>query len=84
MTRYKGRQSARAVEQDFPHHVDMLVPPGGLGRRLNEMYDWHVLYGIKARHGKGSHDANGAVIRWCFASRKIAESFAAQCCGVRE
>jgi hypothetical protein len=34
MTRYKGRQSAKAVEQDFPHFVDMAVPPGGLGKRL--------------------------------------------------
>jgi hypothetical protein len=29
LTRYKGRQSAKAVEQDFPYHVDMAVPPGG-------------------------------------------------------
>ena len=32
MTRYKGRQSAKAVEKDFPHFVDMVVPPGGLGK----------------------------------------------------
>ena len=24
MSRYKGRQSAKAVEQDFPHFVDMV------------------------------------------------------------
>ena len=84
MTRYKGRQSTKNIERKYRHHVDVLVPPGGLGVRLNEMYEWHVLYGIKPRHGKGSHDANGAVIRWCFASRKIADSFAAQCCSVRE
>ena len=35
MTRYKGRQSAKAVEQDFPHFVDMVVPPGGLGSKLD-------------------------------------------------
>jgi hypothetical protein len=29
MTRYKGRQSAKVVEPDFPHFVDMAVPPGG-------------------------------------------------------
>jgi hypothetical protein len=28
MSRYKGRQSAKAVEQDYSHFVDMLVPPG--------------------------------------------------------
>ena len=31
MTRYKGRTSARAIERDFPHIVDMAVPFGGLG-----------------------------------------------------
>ena len=31
MTGYKGRQSAKAVEGDFPHFVDMVVPLGGLG-----------------------------------------------------
>jgi hypothetical protein len=25
MTRHKGRQSAKAVERDFPHFVDMVV-----------------------------------------------------------
>jgi hypothetical protein len=29
MSRYKGRQSAKAVEQDFPHYVDIVVPEGG-------------------------------------------------------
>ena len=32
MTRYKGSQSARAVEREYPHFVDIVVPPGGLGR----------------------------------------------------
>ena len=38
MGRYKGRQSAKAVEKDFPHFVDMVVPLGGLGNRLDAMY----------------------------------------------
>ena len=60
MTRYKGRQNAKAVERDFPHFVDIVVPLGGLGSKLDVMYD----------------DANGSVIRWCFADLKIAEAFA--------
>jgi len=35
MSRYKGRQNTKAVERDFPHFVDIVVPPGGLGKRLN-------------------------------------------------
>jgi len=37
MTRYKGRQSANAIELDFSHFVDMVVPLGGLGNRLDAM-----------------------------------------------
>ena len=67
MTRYKGRQSAKVVEKDFPHFVDMVVPPGGLGKRLDGMYEFHARHDIKPQRGHGRHDANGAVIRWCFA-----------------
>ena len=34
MARYKGRQNAKAVERDFPHFVDIVVPLGGLGTKL--------------------------------------------------
>jgi hypothetical protein len=42
MSRYKCRTSARAIEKDFPHIVEMIVPPGGLGKRLNEIHDFHA------------------------------------------
>ena len=34
MTRYKSRQSLKAVEKDFSHFVDIVVPLGALGKRL--------------------------------------------------
>ena len=77
MARYKGRQNAKAVEKDFPHFVDILVPLGGLGTRLDAMYEFHAQHGIKPHRGHGRHDANGSVIRWCFADPTIAKSFAA-------
>ena len=76
MTRYKGRANAKAVERDFPHFVDIVVPLGGLGARLDAMYDFHTRHGIKPQRGHGRHDANGSVIRWCFADPAIAKSFA--------
>jgi len=33
MSRYKGRSSAKTVERDFPHIVEMAVPLGGFGKR---------------------------------------------------
>ena len=77
MTGYKGRPSAKAVEKDFPHFVDIVVPLGGLGSKLDAMYDFHTPYAIKPRRGHGRRDTNGSVIRWCFADPTIAKSFAA-------
>ena len=54
MTRYKGQLKATRTQTEFPHHVDIIVPPGGLGTRLDAMYDFHVQYGIKPQRGKAS------------------------------
>ena len=40
MTRYKGQSKTNLIERDFPHHVEMIVAEGGLGRRLDAMYEW--------------------------------------------
>jgi hypothetical protein len=76
MSRYKGRQSAKDVERDFPHFVDIVVPPRGLGTTLDAMYEFHVLYNIAPKRGHGRNHDSGSVIRWCFADPKIAQSFA--------
>ena len=44
---YKGRQSAKAVEKDFRHFVGMVVPPGGLGNRLDAMYEFQTARQLK-------------------------------------
>lgn len=78
MSRYKGSASAKAVERGFPNFVDIVVPLGGLGAKLDAMYDFHTQYGIKPQRGHGRHDANGSVIRWCFADPALAAEFASE------
>lgn len=78
MTRYKGQLKATRTQTEFPHHVDIIVPPGGLGTRLDAMYDFHVQYGIKPQRGQGKHGADGSVIRWCFADASLAAAFASK------
>jgi ATP-dependent DNA ligase len=34
MNRYKGRTSAKAIEQAYPHIVEMIMPLGGFGLGL--------------------------------------------------
>jgi hypothetical protein len=70
--------SFKAVEKDYPHHIDMIVPPRGLGNRLDAMYAFHARQGIRAHRGHGSHNSERTVIRWCFADPQIARAFAAE------
>ena len=74
----RGRQNAKAVEQDFPHYVDVVVPEGGLGKTLNAMYDFHARHSIEPKRGHGRHDDGASVIRWCFADPNLATAFASE------
>ena len=51
MSRYQNRAGLKANEGKRPHHVDMMVPKGGFGVRLNEMHDWHDARSIEAVRG---------------------------------
>ena len=33
----KGRSSSKLVERSYPHRVEMIVPEGNFGRRLDQM-----------------------------------------------
>jgi len=50
-----------------PHHVDMMVPEGGFGSRLNQMHDRHHERGIEAVRGQSRRENGCDIIRWCFA-----------------
>ena len=78
MTRYKGRSSSKLVERSFPHRVEMIVPKGGFGKRLDEMHEWHRARSIKARLGRSRRDKNNRdYVTWCFADAAMADSFRA-------
>ena len=81
MSRYKGRASAKAIEKDFLHHVTLSCRSADSARWM-QMNEFHTQPGIKSQRGQGRHDANGAVVRWCFADKWTAEAFA-QKFGVR-
>jgi hypothetical protein len=42
------------------------------------MYNFHIQNDIKPQRGHGSHSADDAVIRWCFADAGLAEAFASK------
>jgi hypothetical protein len=69
MSSYKGRQNAKGIELDFPHFVDIVVPLGGFGAKLDAMYDFHTRRGNRSAVMGGM--MNGSVLRWCFADPAI-------------
>jgi hypothetical protein len=78
MTRYKDRSSSKSVERSYPHRVEMIVPKGGFGKRLDEMHEWHHARSIKPRFGRSRRDKNNRdYVTWCFADAAMADSFRA-------
>jgi hypothetical protein len=77
MTRYKGRTSTEAIEQPYPHIIEMIVPLGGFGKKLDAMYEWHWARDIEAMRGCGWRDKSGrSYVRWCFFNLTTAHDFA--------
>ena len=77
MTRYKGRATTKSVDRDFPHFVDMFVPEGGLGKRLDTITSGTERAALRAIHGRGRRTDEGRYcVRWCFADAALARAFA--------
>ena len=83
MSRYKGRPSHKTIARDFPHIVEIAVPAGGLGKRLDAMHAFHAERGISACLGRGRHEDSQDYLRWYFADAHTAASFAAEFGGKR-
>jgi hypothetical protein len=78
MTRYKGRTKTSQIEREFPYRVEMIVPEGGFGKRLDQMHEWHRARSIRAKFGRSRRDKNNRdYVTWCFADAAMADSFRA-------
>jgi hypothetical protein len=78
MTRYKGRMSQKAIEREFPHVVEIAVPPGGLGAQLDAMHYFHRARGIQACLGLGRREEGRDYLRWYFTRATMAVFFATE------
>ena len=72
------RPSPKAFKRKFPHIVEVAVPPGGLGKRLDAMHTFHAERGIEVCLGRGRREDGQDCLRWYFADAVIAASFAAE------
>ena len=77
MPRCKDHTVPKEMEKAFPHTVQMIVPLGGFGKKLDHMYEWHWAKSIEAMRGNGWRDDTGRFyVRWCFANLITAQDFA--------
>jgi hypothetical protein len=65
----------RRNEREHAFIIEMAVPEGGFGRRLDAMHDWHRARFLEHRAGRGRHADGINYVRWCFKDPRDAEDF---------
>ena len=75
MTRRKLEIAGLANEQDFPHLVELALPPEGFRGVLLEMDAFHRDRRIPVRRGRSRHEVKQVYIRFCFPGAATAEAF---------
>jgi hypothetical protein len=75
MTRRKAEITARMNERDFPHIVELALPPGGFRARSDAMLAFHRGRRIQIRRGQGRNDEGQFYVRYCFADPAHAQAF---------
>jgi hypothetical protein len=82
MTRRKGEITGRTNERDYPFIVEMLLPEGGFGKKLDAMEAFHQERGVEFHRGRSFRRVGGYVCRWCFGDSETAEAFRAKFGGI--
>jgi len=75
MARRKREITGLANEQDFPHLVELGLPPVGFRGVLLEIDAFHRERRIPVRRGRSRHEVKQVYIRFCFPDAATAEAF---------
>ena len=75
MSRRKGEITGHMNERDFPHLVELALPPGGFRSRSDEMQAFQREHGIQIRRGRGWTEAEQFFVHFCFPSAAHADAF---------
>jgi hypothetical protein len=75
MTRRKREIVGLANEQDFPHLVELALPPGGFRSVFLEIDAFHHDRRIPVRRGRSRREAEQSHIRFCFLETATADAF---------
>jgi hypothetical protein len=78
-----GSSDGSDNERDFPHVVELLVPPRGFGDASSAFGQFHLEMRIPERRGRGRRDEQlRDYVRWCFPTADLADAFRARFGGV--
>jgi hypothetical protein len=75
MSRRKSEITGHMNERDFPHLVELELPPGGFRDQSFELNAFHHERGIPIRRGRGRHEVEQFYVRFCFPDAAIADAF---------
>jgi hypothetical protein len=72
MSRRQGETRGRMNERDYPHLVELSVPPGDPSE---DMSAFHRERGIPTRRGRGWSDEGQFYMTYCFVDPRHADAF---------
>ena len=75
MTHRKRETIGLRNERDFPHVVELAVPPEGFHGAFLEFDAFHREHRIPVRRGRSRHEAEQFYIRFCFPDTTTADAF---------
>src|SRR5262249_38059550 len=75
MTRRKREIVGLTNERDFPHLVELALPPGGFRSVFLEIDAFHRDRRIPVRRGRSRQEAEQSYIRLCFPNAATADAF---------
>lgn len=79
MVRYRELRTIAQLEKEFPYIVEVPIPPGGLGRRLDKLEAWLVTRIDRKDFGRWGRWREGQDIAvWAFREAAIASAFQRQ------
>ena len=70
-------------ERDFPHVVEIELPPGGFRNKSLEFESFHRERSIVIRRGCGRHEVEQFHVRFCFPDAATADAFQERFGGTR-
>jgi hypothetical protein len=74
MSRRKCETIGAMNERDFPHIVELALPPGGFSDQGEGFEEFHRERGIPIRPGRGRHEATQFYVRFCFPNATAADA----------